>query len=92
MTWKMINEDDAYSPAGGKMEKWIAYPETEDKQITVQPTWGRGKEMGKYEVLLWEENKDKSKILGYSNTFIEGIKIAKRYIKNNKEHRKLVKV
>jgi hypothetical protein len=92
MTWKMINEDDAYNPAGGKMEKWVAYPENEDRQITVQPTWGRGRRKGKYEVLLWEENKGKSKILGYSNTFIEGIETAKKYIKNNKEHKKLVKL
>ena len=92
MTWKMINEDDAYNPAGGKMEKWVAYPESEDKQITVQPTFGKGRGRGKYEVLLWEENKDKSKILGYSNTFIEGIETAKSYIKNNKEHKKPVKV
>ena len=91
MTWKMITEDDAYNPAGGKMEKWIAYPESGGKQITVQPTWGRGRKRGKYEVFLWEENKDKIKILGYTNTFIEGIETAKRYIRSNNERRKPLK-
>ena len=92
MTWKMRKFADGCNPAGGKMEKWIAYPESEDKQITVQPTWGRGRIKGKYEVLLWEANKNKSKILGNYNTFIEGIETAKRYIESNKEHKKLIKV
>ena len=91
MNWKLVNEEDAYNPAGGKMEKWIAYPESEDKQITVQPTWGRGRKKGNYEVDFWEEGKPQSQVLGYTDTFREGIKIAKKYIQN-KEEKKLVKV
>ena len=71
------------------MDKWIAYTSDKHFQITVQPTYGRGKIKGNYEVLmfdLWDE-RGKGITLKNTETFTQGINYAKSYINWGEEYR-----
>jgi len=89
----VIPKYQTYQDRTQGLKKWIAYTQDHTQQITVQPTYGRGRAKGNFEVLVFHDlpYSIKGITLKNTNTFKEGIRFAKSYINWGKEYLSYIK-
>lgn len=84
-----IPKHQTYQETSAGIKKWIAYTQNHMKQITVQPTYGRGRAKGNFEVIIFPNlpHSLKGIVLKNTNTLKEGIRFAKSYIRREKSQK-----